>query len=101
MGKFLDYALKQEAVRFVTYSDLIRWMQVGAAGQGGWQGRVGWAGTLWGGGGGMGVCRRLCRRLPLSRSTAPLPGWVQRPPAPSNAPAGFVCAGSRPPGRVR
>ncbi len=30
VGKFLDYALKQEAVRFVTYSDFIRWMQVGA-----------------------------------------------------------------------
>lgn len=27
VGKFLDYALKQEAVRFVTYSDFIRWMQ--------------------------------------------------------------------------
>jgi hypothetical protein len=28
LGAFLDYALKKPEVRFVTYSDLIRWMQV-------------------------------------------------------------------------
>ncbi len=27
--QFVDYALKQPAVRFITYSDLIHWMQVG------------------------------------------------------------------------
>lgn len=34
LGKFIDYALKKPEVRFVTFSDLIRWMQV--------KGRCGW-----------------------------------------------------------
>lgn len=30
-GKFLTYALKKPEVRFVTYSDLVRWMQVSSS----------------------------------------------------------------------
>ena len=28
-GKFITYALKMPEVRFITYSDFVRWMQVG------------------------------------------------------------------------
>ncbi len=32
LAKFVDYALTKPEVRFVTFSDLIAWMQVGAGG---------------------------------------------------------------------
>lgn len=53
LARFIDYASRKPSVRFVTYSDLIRWMQVG--GPAWWVVGLAWVGLAWvGGGAGMG-----------------------------------------------
>ena len=34
LADFIDYAMAKPEVRFITYSDFVRWMQVGGAGLG-------------------------------------------------------------------
>jgi hypothetical protein len=53
LGKFIEYALTKPAVRFVTYSDLIGWMQARA-----------WAAAL------------LCLHCPLCVGLGVVAGWV-------------------------
>lgn len=81
MGKFLDYALKQEAVRFVTYSDFIRWMQVG----GGVGGEMHGAVVCASGRGGRAACCASTHPAILAPPAPPRLAHLRLPPLTSTA----------------